>query len=77
MRADAGRLGELRCARELCDETDREGNGRLGESQIAQLYRKARGEKLGKSDLRAAMDEMQGIDLGGAVVNKGHQQDTN
>jgi len=45
-------------ARALFDETDADGSGELDASEVAQLYRKARGQKLGKSDLKAAMAQM-------------------
>merc|ERR1719440_1837239 len=39
-------------------ETDSDSSGELDQNELAQLYRKATGEKLGKKQLAAAMREM-------------------
>lgn len=48
----------IRDARTLFDEVDVDQSGELDEQEIARLYKKARGQKLGKKELRAAMQEM-------------------
>ena len=45
-------------AKELFEEIDEDGSGSLDASEVAQLYMQARGEKLGKAQLQAAMAEM-------------------
>ena len=45
-------------ARELFDEVDDDGNGYLDMGEVAQLYRRARGQKLTKPELKAATEEM-------------------
>jgi len=47
-------------------ETDSDSSGELDQNELAQLYRKATGEKLGKKQLAAAMREMD-TDGGGTV----------
>ena len=45
-------------AKELFEDMDADSSGRLDKDEVAQLYKKARGQKLRKSDLTAAMKEM-------------------
>eukprot|EP01046_Picozoa_sp_COSAG06_P033340 COSAG06_NODE_3397_length_5394_cov_8.625590_2_plen_365_part_00 len=45
-------------AKQYFQETDTDGSGSLSRDEIAQLYRRARGETLSKSQLAAAMREM-------------------
>ena len=45
-------------AKELFEDMDADDSGLLDRKEVAQLYKKARGQKLSKSDLTAAMEEM-------------------
>ena len=45
-------------AKELFDEVDDDGNGYLDMGEVAQLYRRARGQKLTKPELKVATEEM-------------------
>eukprot|EP01046_Picozoa_sp_COSAG06_P070586 COSAG06_NODE_19805_length_822_cov_0.887967_1_plen_171_part_10 len=56
-------------ARQLFDSVDADGSGELDAEELQALYRRARGEKLGKKDLAAAMAEMD-HDGGGTVCFK-------
>eukprot|EP01045_Picozoa_sp_COSAG04_P008178 COSAG04_NODE_447_length_14267_cov_17.958569_15_plen_182_part_00 len=45
-------------AKELFEEMDADHSGSLDQEEVAALYKKARGEDLGKKDLKKAMKEM-------------------
>eukprot|EP01043_Picozoa_sp_COSAG02_P092320 COSAG02_NODE_28949_length_579_cov_0.700000_1_plen_192_part_11 len=56
----------IKDARALFDEVDADHSGELDEKEVARLYKKARGQKLGRENLKAAMQEMD-TDGGGGV----------
>jgi hypothetical protein len=56
----------IKDARALFDEIDVDNSGELDEKELAHLYKKARGQKLGREQMKAAMQEMD-TDGGGAV----------
>ena len=56
----------VKTAREWFDLTDADNSGELDAEELVQLYQSARGEKLKKKDLKAAMAEMD-TDGGGTI----------